>query len=356
MSSPSVLPAPGPRPRRWRKPLVVLGVIAALAGAAAVWWFVPSTWERAEGLRAARAGEFDRAERLLVRALEKAPDDPEVVEALARGYAAADDPRAESHLSRWVALRPGQPEPLRQRMEFYRKRKQRGEAFADGRRLLDLAPDDHQLRRSVLHLAFSAGRFEEAEGLCRDCLRVQPADTGLRVLLAEILRARGDLAAAAAELDRLLRQHPKLVPAMLARAVVHLEAGEPEPAVPLLREVMAADPRRRAAAGYQLCLALDRIGRPEETHQVLAEVRRLQDADTFAEAIRVQPDNLELRVRLAESLLADGHTADGLKLLAEVLARDPHFRPAHRALAAHYEKNGQPAKAAEHRRLAGPDP
>jgi predicted Zn-dependent protease len=356
MSSQSAPAPPVSRARRWRKPAVALGLAAVLAGVGVWWWFAPSAWERDEGLRAARAGDFERAEPLLMRALEKKPDDPDVAEALARGYAAADDPRAEDHLSRWLALRPDQPEPLRQRMEFYRKRKQREEAFVDGRRLLELGPDDPQLRRTVMNLGFSAGRFEEAEELCRVCLRAQPGDTSLLVMLAEIRRARGDLAGAAAVLDRLLQQHPKLTAAMLTRAVVHIEGGEPEKAVPLLREVMAADPRRRAVAGYQLCLALSRTGRPDEVHEVLAEVRRLQDVDTFAEAIRAQPDNLELRVRLAESLLADGHTKDGLDLLGAVLARDPRFRPAHRALAAHYEKHGQPAKAAEHRRLADPDP
>jgi predicted Zn-dependent protease len=356
MSSPSAPLTPGPRPRRWRKPLVGLGVAAVLAGAAAFWWLAPSTWERSEGLRAARAGEFDRAEPLLVRALEKGPDDPEVVEALARGYAEADDPRAEPHLARWVALRPGQPEPLRQRMEFYRKRKQREEAYVDGRRLLELEPGNDQLRRTVMNLGFTVGRFEEAEQLCRDLLRRQPGDPALSVMLAEILRARDDLPGAAAVLDRLLKAQPKLAPALLLRATVHEEAGEPQKAVPLLREVIAADPKRRVAAGYRLSLALERAGRPDEARQVLAEVRRLQDVDTFADAIRVQPDNLDLRVWLAESLLADGHTKDGLDLLTTVLAIDPRFRPAHRTLAHHYEKHGQPDRAAEHRRLAGPSP
>jgi tetratricopeptide (TPR) repeat protein len=323
---------------------------------AVILWATDHNRERVEGLRSARDGDFARAQPLLKQALGRNPDDAETAEALARGYLAADDPQAAAYLARWARLRPDQPEPVRLRLEFNRKHKQRDEAFADGRRLLEFEPNNQQLSRTVMNLGFSIGRFEEAEQLCRECLRRQPGDTGLLVMLAEIRRARGDLPDSAAVLDPLIKDHPKLTAALLLRATVFDESGEPEKAVPLLREVMAGDPKRRAAAAYRLSLALEHAGRPDEARAALAELRRLQDIDTFAEAIRTQPDNLDLRVRLAESLLADGNTQDGLSLLGAVLAIDGRFRPAHRALAAHYEKQGQPDKAAEHRRLAGPDP
>jgi tetratricopeptide (TPR) repeat protein len=337
------------------RPTIGLAFIVTVV-VAVLWLSTASSRDRSEGLRAARDGDFTRAELLLKQALERTADDPEVVESLARGYLAADDPQAAAYLSRWLQLQPDHTEPLRLRMEFYRKHKRREEAFADGCRLLDVEPANHQLRRTVMNLGFSIGRFEEAEELCRECLRRQPGDTGLLVLLAEIRRARGDLPGAAAVLDPVLKDHPKLASALLLRATVYEESGEPGKAVPLLREVMASDPRRRAAACYRLSLALERAGRTDEARSALAELRRLQDIDTFTEAIRTQPDNLDLRVRLAESLLADGYTQDGLSLLGQVLALDGRFRPAHRALAAYFEKQGQPDRAAEHRRLAGPDP
>lgn len=355
MSSLPAQPRPPSRTRRVPARVLVVGVAVAISGVI-IWWALHPGRERVEGLRAARDGDFARAEPLLKQALDRNLDDAEVVEALARGHLAADNPQAAAHLARWAELRPDQPEPVRLRMEFCRKHKLREEAFADGKRLLDFEPDNQQLRRTVMNLAFSVGRFEEAESLCRECLRKQSGDSGLLVMLAEIRRARGDQPGAAAVLDSLLKDQPKLASALLLRATVYEESGEPAKAVPLLREVMAGDPRRRAAAAYRLSLALERAGRPDEARAALAELRRLQDVDTFAEAIRTQPDNLDLRVRLAESLLAEGHTQDGLNLLSGVLARDPRFRPAHRTLAAHYEKQGQPDRAAEHRRLADPDP
>jgi predicted Zn-dependent protease len=328
-------------------------VLAVGAGVAASWGTIRTTWARTEGLEAAQAGDFARAEPILRGVLDRRPDDPEVIEALARGYAKTGAARGEPVLSRWVALQPGQTEPLRTRMDYYRKAKQREEAFADGRELLKLRPSDFDLRQTVMNLGFSTGHFAEAEELCRECLRQQPNDARLLSMLAEIRRARGDSPGAAAILDRLLVLQPRNTGAMFARAVLADEGGEPEKAVSLLREVLRLDPQRQRTAGYRLSMALARSGQKQEAEQVLAEVRRLQDVGNAVEAAKSQPENLGLKVRLGESLIAQGHTQDGLRFLTEALARDAAFAPAHRAMAAYYEKHGQASRAAEHRRLAG---
>jgi predicted Zn-dependent protease len=173
-------------------------------------------------------------------------------------------------------------------------------------------------------------------------------------MLAEIRRARGDPTGAAAILDELIAEFPENTGPLLARATLHQEAGEWAKSEPLLRRVYDRDPRQRRAAGYLLSLALERTGRSEESRKVLAEVRRLQDVEVFSDAIKNQPDNLELQTRLGSTLLNDGHTQDGLQLLNAVLTRDPWFRPAHQALATYYEQHGESTRAAEHRRLAGP--
>jgi predicted Zn-dependent protease len=332
--------------------LIGLGALGATA-AAAIWSGGRNDRERAEALQAASAGDFASAEPGLKRAYEHSPQDAEVVAVLARAYQAADHPEAEVWLSRWVELAPDRDEPVRLRMEYFRKRKDGAKVLADVRRLLQLDPGNAQLRRTAMSQAFSYGEFEEAERLCRDCLQAQPADPWLNTMLAEIRRARGDAAGAAAILDALIRQNPRATGPLLARAVLYQESGEPGQAVPLLERVFRHDPRQRRAAGYQLSIALDRCGRPDEARKVLSEVRRLQDVEVFGEAIKSQPDNLDLQVRLAESLLGDGHVQDGLDQLQAVLNRDPWFRPAHRALADYFQKSGQPARAAEHRRLAG---
>jgi predicted Zn-dependent protease len=186
-----------------------------------------------------------------------------------------------------------------------------------------------------MNLGFSTGHFAEAEELCRAGLREQPEDAGLLAMLAEIRRARGDAAGAAVLFDQILQKQPRNTGALRGRATLYEEAGQPEKAIPLLREVLRLDPRSRRTAGYQLSIDLERVGRTDEAQNVLREVRRLQDVEVFRGAIETQPDNLDLQVRLAKLLLAEGFTQDGLELLDAVLKRDPNFPPAQQALAAH---------------------
>src|SRR5262249_55437877 len=151
---------------------------------------------------------------------------------------------------------------------------------------------------------------------------------------------------AAEILDQLIRDDPKNYGALLSRGILYDEAGRSDRAVPLLWQVYHEDLSRKRTCGYQLSLALSKIGQEEEARKILAEVTRLQDLEVFGNAGKTQPDNLELLVRQAESLIKDGHTNDGLQLLNIVLRRDPKFAPAHLVLAAHYEKEGKPDLAA----------
>jgi tetratricopeptide (TPR) repeat protein len=362
----STPPAPA-HPLRQTRLWILLTLF--LATACVVGWVVlrntSADAPRDAAVKAANQGRFTEAEPALKAAYAKHPDDVEVVEALARGYSETENAaEAEIYLTRWVELKPLDPNVLRLRYQFYRKIKAAEKAYADGKRLLEIEHTDSpvrrqaiaQVRRSLVGQAFSLGHFEDAENLCQACLRETPADADLRATLAEIRRVRGDAAGAAAILDQLLKENPANPRAMFARGNLYLDTGEPEKAVPLLREVLKSDRSRQRTAGAQLVVALERTGQTEEAKRVAADVHKLQDVEVYGEAMKSQPENLEIRVRLAERLLADGHTDEGLANLKAVLAIDPRCRSAHLALAAHYDKQGQPEKAAEHRRLAGPTP
>ena len=342
-------------PPRWRwTRLAVAAVLLLGTGAGVFALFSSGDQKRADALRACQHGRLAEAEPVLIEILNRRPDDMEVRDALARAYTFADRPAdALPHLSKLLEDDPNHAVYLKLRMEQYGKLKQREEEYADALRLLELGSHDDKLRPAAMRMAFALGRFEESEELCRACLRHEPKDRGLRMMLANIRRARGDDEDAEMILDHLLREDPKNYSAPFLRGVLYDENGDSVLAVPLLRKVFNEDPSRKRTAGYQLSLALGKIGQKEEARRVLAEVRRLQDVDVFSEAIKSQPDNLELQVRLGESLLKDGHTSDGLGLLQFILRKDPAFAPAHLVLAAHYDKEGRADLAARHRQLAG---
>lgn len=347
---------PPPSPGR-RRPAVLAGlaVVAAATAAGGYFWWAgrgPAA-ARADGLKLARGGDFAAAAPLLEAAAKHRPDDPEVVGELARGYAATDDARAEPYLARWAALAPTGPDPFATAVAYFHKRKD-ARAYPAARALSDLAPGDDKARRAAMNHAFSYGAFADAEALCRGLLQKAPKDPDLRRLLAQTRRAQNDSAGAAAVLDDVLADYPKLSGPLLARAELHLAAGEPDKAAPLLRVVYDGDRPLRRAAGYLLALALEQSGKDAEAAPVRAEVRRLQDVEIALGAISSRPDDLALQVRLAEQLRADGYAADAVGLLEQLLARAPGFAAAHRVLADHYEKAGDAARAADHRRRAGP--
>ena len=138
----------------------------------------------------------------------------------------------------------------------------------------------------------------------------------------------------------------------MLRAILHYEADQADRAIPLLRKVIAEDPASQQEARYHLSLALARAGHAEEARQVMAEVQRDRfEKDTAQPGY---PDSPAVRVRRAELLYNSGRAKEAIAVLQAVLADDSGNIAAHRLLAACYEKQGEWAKAAEHRRRAAP--
>lgn len=358
MSTPaSPVPDAARAPRRNWKPIVAIALVLAAAGVAGIFLLGGDDGRRDAAVQACRAGKFVEAEPALKEALARRPDDVEVLDCLARGYFKSEQyAEAEPHLSKLVELRPGDAEYLRQRITVYENLKRRDEAYSDTRRLLEFESGNSDLRRSAMKRAYDIGLLAEAEEHCRTLLQDQPKDRRLRRDLAGIRKARGDDDGAGKILDELIRDNANDFGALLDRGILYDETGHPDLAVPLLRKVFEGNPNGRRTAGTHLAMALSKLGKQEEADRVMAEANRLRDVAISNEAIKSQPDNLDLKVRLAEELLRDGYVADGVSLLDAVLKQSPNYAPAHLALATHYEKQGQSELAAKHRRLAGKRP
>jgi Flp pilus assembly protein TadD len=358
MSTPAnQVPDAAHAPRRNWKPVVVVALVIAAAGLGGFIWLGGDDGRRDAALHACRAGKFAEAAPALKEALARRPDDVEVLDCLARGYFKSEQyAEAEPHLSKLIELRPSDAEYLRQRITVYEHLKRREQAYADTRRLLELDPTDSELRSSAMNRAYDAGLYAEAEQHCRAVLQERPKDRRLRIMLSNIRKFRGDDDEAGTILDELLREDANDLSALLARGILYDETGHPDLAVPMLRKAFDGNPNGRRTAGTHLAMALSKIGKQEEADRVMAEANRLRDVAISNEAIKSQPDNLELKVRLAEELLRDGNSADGVGLLEAVLKQSPNYAPAHLALATHYDKHGQTELAAKHRRLAGKGP
>ena len=364
---------PTPRPvqstrgiRRWFLRGGLFVVVLALGTVA---WL---EWERSEARRAgqeavrlAQQGRFRDAEPMLRLALEYDPDNIELLKPLAVGLLGTENPaEADLVLTHWCQVRPEQAEPYRLRMDLRHQSAQRVKPLAeqqrlkelaleDGRRVIELDPDDDSTARKVVWLCLASGRFEDADRVCRRYLQRQPDDPELLYLQARVCHARDANAEAQGLLNKLLSRRPQFTPGLLLLAILHYEADEAERAIPLLRRVIAEGGGSHKEARYHLGLALARAGHTEEAQRVLAEVQ--QDNLEKDTANPGETESLAVRVRRAELLFSSGRAEEALASLQVVLREDPGYAAAHRLLASYYGQKGESAKAAEHRRLAGRD-
>jgi predicted Zn-dependent protease len=353
--------APARRGWPWRG-----GLLAALVALSAAAWLA---WQRFETRRVvgqaerlAERGPFAEAEPALRAALHRDPDNAELLRFLALGLLGSERlAEAEPALARLGELRPDDPQPYRLLMyarhrdshlgktEAERQRLQEL-ALADGRRALELSPDDESAAREVIWLCLGLGRFDEAERLCLRWRERRPDELWFVYLQARACHGRGAGKEAQSMLDALLRHQPQFTRGQLLRAILYHEADEPEKAIPLLREVIDRDSARQQEARYHLSLALARAGHGEEARRLMTEVQRNNLEQVTARAGHA--DQPAVQVRRGELLLAAGKIDEALAVLQAVRKDDPNYPGVHRLLASCYARKGESRKAEEHRRQA----
>jgi predicted Zn-dependent protease len=341
--------------------VVVVSIVAVLAVGLVLRWQwnrMVARADRERALELAGQGRFADALPLLLNALENNRDDREVVRALALAHLAGGGVslEAETYLNRWCALDPNSLAAHKLRMELSARLFHRDQALADGLRVLELSPDNDEVRRAVVWMLMAVGRLDDARRECTRGLQSHPGDPEYRLIQARLAYLRGDIPEAVALLDGLLAQVPNNPGAALFRATLHLEANQPEQAIPLLRVAVSSepDPNERQSARYQLSQALNRLGRTEEADAMLGEFQRIKNAERLATDAEQQPNDLEIQTKAAEGLLAVGEDRRGVQLLQGVVRRAPQHPAANRALADYYERHGQTEAAARHRRWAPP--
>jgi len=221
------------------------------------------TLYRAYALLRENAASEEGAE-LLEAALRDDPENHLALRELGRAYLATGRPeRAEPHLARLAEL---------------------DGASVDTLALLARA----RLERAVV--CVDEGRADEAEALLAHadreaasaCERA-PELPELFLLLAEILEARGDHAAATRRLEEGIRLHPSAAPLLGALGRARIAAGRTEDGIAFFERAIEARPTDRAR--LELARALAEAGRPAEARERLesllahdpdhAEARRL---------------------------------------------------------------------------------
>ena len=73
--------------------------------------------------------------------------------------------------------------------------------------------------------------------------------------------------------------------------------------------------------------------------------------DKLVREVNQKPNDPALRYEAGMIFLRNGFTQDGLHWLSTALDVDPNHRPTHQALADHFERTGEQARARHHRQF-----
>jgi tetratricopeptide (TPR) repeat protein len=258
-------------------------------------------------------------------------------------------------LERMLVLQPDSAFALRRRAWIYAQAEQLDRAEADYRQAVEIDPGDTAARLGLAQILLDYRKNgREAAEHFEYLWTVQP-DAAVAVGLARSWRLLGRGEDARRLLDDWLKAHPNDANALAERGELAMEEQALDEAVTLLQRAVALAPYHRDG-NYTLYVCLSRLGR---TAQAEACQKRLREAKEAREQIalltrRLQgaPNDADLRCQIAQLFLRYGAEEEGVRWLLTTLANQPHHRPSHLALADYYEKHGQVARAAEHRRLA----
>jgi Flp pilus assembly protein TadD len=204
--------------------------------------------------------DFAVAEPVLRRILEERPDDLDVLQALAQGYAASRRwTDAERVYTTWLAQQPDRPDLLFERGRVRLEAGRFAEAAADFREVLRGSSAHYRARLLLAHCLLSEARMPEAEAALRTCHRLRPERPEPLVGLANCAQERGDLNEAQKRLKQALALDPSSIVALHAQGNLYLRSRRYDLAVPVFERIVRLNPRDKQAH-LKLAQALSQTG------------------------------------------------------------------------------------------------
>jgi predicted Zn-dependent protease len=307
-------------------------------------------------LGAARGDLPENEPFLQARLDEGAPEAGLILEALAQGsihiYHLG---RARHYLEQLLAREPDNALGLLWQGWQYETSGRPADALENYRRAVRLRPRQPQVRLRLAQLALRQGEPAEAEGHLEELRRRGYKRPEVLLALARCRAQAADPARARDILDELLAESPDDSDGLVERGKLALEDGDPGRAERLLRRAAELTPQDRQALNF-LTQALAQQGKSREAAEYAARLEQIEAEMKRLEAVYKKmsqaPNDAALRHEAGVICLRNGQDAEALRWLTGALQLDPAYAPAHASLAEYYDRAGQPAEAARHRRLA----
>lgn len=193
--------------------------------------------------------ERSKAEELLKRAISVNPSSPlghvEYGKFLVQGNRL---PEAEAELNKAIEVAPNDKNARFMLASFYLVNKQLDKAEQAYKALAALEPEKPESQAVLADFYSAINRTDEAVKIYQDVIAKAPDFVQGRYRLSEILLNRGDLQGATAQINETLKKDPNDRQALLLRARVRAQGGQPEglkAAIEDLKEVLKQEPNSR---------------------------------------------------------------------------------------------------------------
>ncbi len=203
-------------------------------------------------------------------------------------------------------------------------------------------PEQREVRRKLVDLAFDLHRYDDAREHLLILMQTAPADAGLLRQMGRCEEARGQYAAAAGWYGRAIRQQPHEVESYdrLARLLRH-RLGQPEQGDQKMEDLVAAN-----EGSVQAHLARARYYREVSTEDEAARATALKRAaEAIDRALALAPQDVDVLLEAAEVAQAQGNLAGARTSLQNGMKLGPRNVRVYQALARLEAKAGQRAAA-----------
>ncbi|MBY0228310.1 MAG: tetratricopeptide repeat protein, partial [Gemmataceae bacterium] len=310
-----------------------------------------------------QAGDLEAVEQPLINCVDNGhPESPLILETLANAHMRSlRYGPARIALDRWLELDPSSAIAHQHRGWILERANDPKGAIADYARAVELAPDSVPPRLRLAELLLGEKETATAAGHLERLHKRHPRRAEVLARLGQCRYQQGETEEARRLLESAVERLPDDPLVLIHLAKLDLEEQMPAQAERWLRKLLALDPAD-AEGQFTLVKALRKQGRDPEADEEEKRYKRTQRLLTrvnllLRDEVDKHPGHPGAPAEAGIGLLELGQERLALHWLHEALRRDPRHQPTHRALAGHYERKKDEAKAAYHRRqLVGAAP
>lgn len=307
-------------------------------------------------LMRAQSGELDEVSQLLYAFVEREhPDSAMILETMTLTYMHnLQFGPAFVALNKWISIQAENARAYHYRGWVLERMDQPQKATEDYLQALELDPSLDRVRLRVGEMYLEDKDPLKALPHLNLLLERDPNRPEAQARLGQCRYLQGDLKEARRLLEMAVKNLPDDNPILLTLARLDIADDQPIAAEKKLRHALTID-TSDTECRFTLLTALRMQGRESDAAVELLEYQRQKDTLEKANKLlqseaKFPSRNPQIAYEIGSLLLRIKHEKQGMHWMDEALARDPRHRPTHEFLADYFEKNGNPNRAAVHRR------